>query len=109
MSERDSLADLELDRTIHERARLMILTHLASSRAAETGFTDLKDELGISAGNLSLQIKNLEEAGYLIVSKSYRDNKPYTGIRLSFEGKRALETYLGELEVIVSRLKGGRA
>lgn len=103
-----SLNSLELDKTIHEKARLMILTYLASSREVETGFTELKESLGFSAGNLSVQLKTLESARYITIEKGYRENRPHTGIRLTAAGKKALEGYLAELEVIVASLKGGR-
>lgn len=101
------LAALDLDKIIHERSRLMVLTYLASSDRAETGFTELRDELGMSAGNLSVQLKTLEEAGYVQIEKRFVDNKPYTGVRLTSRGQSALTNYLGELEVIVSSLRGG--
>ena len=101
------IADLGLDRIVHERARLMILTHLASSEDAETGFTELKSDLGLSAGNLSVQLKTLEEAGYVNIAKSFKDNKPWTGIALTVEGKKAIEAYVCDLEVIVASLRGG--
>jgi DNA-binding MarR family transcriptional regulator len=101
-----ALAGLDLDRIIHERARLVILTYLASSEDAETGFSELKSELGFSAGNLSVQLKTLEEAGYVRIEKRFVDNKPFTGVRLSVKGEKALSAYLAELEVIVASLKG---
>jgi DNA-binding MarR family transcriptional regulator len=105
MSGKRELGALELDRTIHEKARLMILAFLSSSGEPETGFTELRDALALSAGNLSIQLKNLEEAGYVGTEKGYRDNKPYTGVRLTASGRRALGAYLAELEVIVASLK----
>ena len=103
------LADLDLDKVIHERARLMILTYLASSESAQTGFTELRDELRISAGNLSVQLKTLEEAGYVQIEKRFVANKPYTGVALTASGQKALTAYLGELEVIVASLRGSPA
>jgi DNA-binding MarR family transcriptional regulator len=100
------LGGLELDRLIHEKSRLMILAFLSSRAEPETGFTELRDELSLSAGNLSVQLKNLEEAGYLQTEKSFRDNKPYTGVRLTSRGRRALDCYLADLEVVVASLKG---
>ncbi len=105
MSGREGLGSLELDRLIHEKARLMALTYLASSEEPETGFTELRDALGLSAGNLSVQLKNLEEAGYVSMAKSFRDNKPYTAVSLTVAGRKALESYLAELEVIVASVK----
>jgi DNA-binding MarR family transcriptional regulator len=108
MSPPDGLVSLELDKIIHEKARLKILTYLASSQETETGFTELRDALGFSSGNLSVQLKTLENAKYVASEKGYRDNRPYTGIRLTSAGKKALEGYLSELEVIVASLKGVR-
>jgi len=102
------LADLDLDKVIHERARLMLLTYLASSERAQTGFTELRDELRMSAGNLSVQLKTLEEAGFVRIEKRFVDNKPYTGVSLTVQGQKALSDYLEELEVIVASLKGRR-
>ena len=106
MSGPSDLAGLELDRTIHEKARLMILAFLSSRSEPETGFTELRDALEMSAGNLSIQLRNLEEAGYVGIEKGYRDNKPYTGVRLAASGRRALESYIAELEVVIASLKG---
>jgi DNA-binding MarR family transcriptional regulator len=103
------LAGLDLDKVIHERARLMLLTYLASSDKAQTGFTELRDELRMSAGNLSVQLKTLEEAGYVRIDKRFVENKPYTGVALTAKGQRALSDYLGELEIIVASLRGSPA
>jgi len=85
----------------------MVLTYLASSDRTETGFTELRDELGMSAGNLSVQLKTLEEAGYVRIGKRFVENKPYTGVALTARGQLALSEYLSELEIIVASLKGG--
>jgi DNA-binding MarR family transcriptional regulator len=108
-SPRAGIGRLDLDKVIHERARLMVLTYLASSDRAETGFTELRDELGFTAGNLSVQLKTLEEAGYIMSVKRFVGNKPFTGLSLTVEGEKALAAYLNELEVIVASLKGGGA
>jgi DNA-binding MarR family transcriptional regulator len=100
------LADLDLDKVIHEKARLMLLTYLASSENVQTGFTELRDELRMSAGNLSVQLRTLEEAGYVQIDKRFVANKPFTGVSLTARGHRALSDYLGELEVIVASLRG---
>lgn len=101
------LSGLGLDRVIHERARLVLLTYLASTDRAETSFTELKEELGFTAGNLSVQLRTLEEAGYVRIDKRFVAHKPYTGVRLTVKGEKAISTYLGELEVIVAGLRGG--
>ena len=87
----------------------MLLTYLASSDKVETPFTELRDELRLSAGNLSVQLKTLEEAGYVRIDKRFVENKPYTGVALAAKGQRALSDYLGELEVIVASLRGSPA
>jgi len=106
MKGKRSLDGVELDRVIHERTRLMILTHLASSDEAETGFTSLRDALGLSAGNLSIQLRTLEEAKYVVITKQFRNNKPWTGVSLTAQGRRAIQAYLADLEVIVASLRG---
>jgi len=106
MKEGKGLGGIELDRIVHERARLMILTHLSSSEAAETGFTELKTALGLSAGNLSVQLRTLEEAKYVEIAKRYKDKKPWTGVVLTMEGRKAIESWLRDLEVIVASLRG---
>ena len=102
-----SISGLDLDKVIHERSRLMILTFLASSEAVELGFTELRDSLGFTAGNLSIQLKTLEDAGYLQMSKRFVAKKSFTGVRLTQAGQDALSAYLAELEVIVASLKVG--
>ncbi len=84
----------------------MLLTYLASSDKTETPFTELRDELRLSAGNLSVQLKTLEEAGYVRIDKRFVDKKPSTSVALTFKGQNALSSYLAELEVIVASLRG---
>jgi DNA-binding HxlR family transcriptional regulator len=107
MRKGEDLGKIGLDRVVHERARLMILTRLASSEEAETGFTELKAALGLSAGNLSVQLRTLEEAKYVRINKAFRENKPWTGVSLTVEGKKAIEAYVHDLEFIVASLRGG--
>jgi DNA-binding transcriptional ArsR family regulator len=102
-----SISGLDLDKVIHERSRLMILTFLASSAMGEVGITELRDGLGFSSGNLSVQLKTLEEAGYVRIEKRFVANKSFTGVRLAQAGQDALSAYLAELELIVASLKGG--
>jgi DNA-binding MarR family transcriptional regulator len=101
------LSGLELDRVIHERARLVLLTYLASSDKAETSFTELRDTLALTAGNLSVQLRTLEEAGYVKIEKRFVGNKPFTGVRLTVKGEKAITAYLENLEVILTALRGG--
>jgi DNA-binding MarR family transcriptional regulator len=104
-----AISGLDLDKVIHERSRLRILTFLASSASGEVGFTEVRDALGLTAGNLSVQLRTLEEAGYLRIEKRFVDNKSFTGLRLTPAGEAALTAYLAELEIIVASLKLGVA
>ncbi|HUW68647.1 MAG TPA: transcriptional regulator [bacterium] len=108
MSAQARLSDLDIDKVIHEKARLLVLTYLASSDSPETGFTELRDALLMTSGNLSIQLRTLEVAGYIGITKSYKDNKPYTGIKLSVEGRKALDGYLGTLETILAMARPAR-
>ena len=94
----------DLDRIIHEPARLQIISYLAAG-GQPVIFTDLKEKLGLSAGNLSVQLKRLEEAGYVSISKSFRDNRPLTTVSLTRPGMKALKDYIGGLELMIERLK----
>lgn len=90
------------DKIIHERARLRILVYLASSLSTAVGFTELKENLGMTAGNLSTQISTLQESGYIQVKKQFIEKKPNTSIMLTAEGKQALETYLADIETLLA-------
>jgi DNA-binding MarR family transcriptional regulator len=94
-----------LDKVIHERARLIILAYLSSSGQSSVGFIELREKLGLSAGNLSIQLRNLESAGYAKIEKSFIDNKPNTRVSLTAKGSRALRGYLAEMEMLIGRLK----
>lgn len=93
------------EKIIHERARLRILVYLASSPETEVGFPVLKQDLDMSAGNLSIQLKTLEEVGYIKLTKSFKGRKPYTGIRLSAQGEGALNRYLDEMESMLNAVR----
>ncbi len=82
---------LELDRVIHEPARLVILTVLASAEQVEFKF--LETTTGLSKGNLSSHTTKLEQAGYLEVLKAFRGRVPVTSFKITDAGKEALETY----------------
>ncbi len=94
-----------LDKIIHEQSRLKILTLLAGSDQKETGFTELQTRLELSSGNLSVQLKKLSEAGYVAIKKSFKDNKPYTGVSISRKGLAALEGYVDEMEGPIRELR----
>jgi DNA-binding MarR family transcriptional regulator len=89
----------DLDRVIHERIRLGIVSALAANESLT--FADLKGILQATDGNLSVHARKLEEAGYVTVTKGYEEKKPRTEFRLSARGRRALENYLAQMESIL--------
>lgn len=82
---------LDLDRLVHEPARLAILTVLAA--ADEVQFKFLEEALGLTRGNLSSHVSKLEDAGYLTVTKAFEEKLPVTSYRITARGRKALETY----------------
>ena len=89
-----------LDRVIHERARLGLLTSLASHRDG-LPFGDLKQLCGLTDGNLSRHLQVLQESGLVEVSKSFVHNKPQTLCRITPQGRDRFLEYLGVLEDVV--------
>ena len=103
----DERRPLELDKIIHERARLMILTYLAGLEGRSlASFQEIKDALDLSSGNLSVQLRNLEQAGDIAIEKRFEDNRPVTEARLTQEGQKALTQYLDEMERIIQAARG---
>lgn len=94
---------LQLDRVIHEKGRLAIMSMLAAS--PELSFTDLRDALEMTDGNLTTHIRTLQEAGYVSVSKSYKKNRPLTTCSLTTAGKKVFANYVNLLEQIVQQNK----
>lgn len=90
---------LELDRLIHERVRLGIVSSLAVNGSLT--FTDLRDLLGITDGNLKSHASKLEDAGYIECTKSYEGRTQKTEYTLTRTGRRELEAYLGHMEAII--------
>jgi len=93
----------QLDRVIHEKGRLPIMSLLAT--APELSFTDLRDTLKMTDGNLSMHIKTLQEAGFVSVTKSFRQQRPLTTCALTVAGRRAFAEYIDLLEEIVRQAK----
>ncbi|WP_125256213.1 winged helix-turn-helix domain-containing protein [Brevundimonas fluminis] len=91
-----------IDEVIHGRMRLGIMVYLADAETAE--FTELKTVLEATQGNLSVHLKKLEEAGYVSISKSFRDNKPLTRASITPAGRKAFAAYLEALGGLI----GGR-
>ncbi len=89
----------QLEKVIHERGRMGIMSLLAAS--PELSFTDIKQMLEMTDGNLSVHLRTLQQAGYVQVSKTFARNRPLTTCRLTSEGKTAFERYIGLLERIV--------
>jgi DNA-binding MarR family transcriptional regulator len=94
---------LQLDRVIHEKGRLVIMSMLAASPALS--FTDLRDALKMTDGNLTTHIRTLQEAGYVSVTKSFKHNRPLTTCALTAEGKKAFAGYINLLAEIVQQTK----
>lgn len=94
----------QLDRVIHEKGRLPIVSLLAAS--PELSFTELRDALAMTDGNLSVHIKTLQEAGFVSVTKSYRNQRPLTTCALTPEGRKAFANYIDLLEQIVRQARG---
>ncbi len=89
----------ELNRLIHERMRLGIMSALAVHDFLS--FQELKDVLNATDGNLSVHARKLEEAGYLTCTKTFVGRMPKTEYRLSGEGRDQLEDYLGHMESLI--------
>jgi len=94
----------DLDRVIHERMRLGIISALAANE--KLSFSDLKRLLNTTDGNISVHARKLEEAGYLTCEKSFRGRVPLTEYAITREGKRALERYLNHMEALIKAMKG---
>lgn len=94
-----------IDKIIHERARLLILTYLASNERQEISFNELQEKLDFTSGNLSIQLKKLKEVKYLEINKTFKNNKPYTTIQVTPEGTEALNKYIEEMEGIIHALR----
>jgi DNA-binding MarR family transcriptional regulator len=94
---------LQLDRLIHEKGRLAIMSLLAAT--PELSFTELRGELKMTDGNLTTHIRTLQEAGYLSVTKSYRNNRPHTTCALTPDGHKAFREYIDLLEQIVRQTR----
>jgi DNA-binding HxlR family transcriptional regulator len=94
---------VELDRLIHGRVRLGIVSALAVNDSLS--FNELKELLETSDGNLSVHARRLEDAGYLSCSKSFEGRVPHTEYRLTLAGKRALEKYIDHMEALIHRVR----
>lgn len=94
----------ELDKIIHERVRLGIISALAANDALS--FTDLKNLLNTTDGNVSVHARKLEEAGYLTCEKSFKGRVPLTEYRITAAGREALDRYLNHMEALINAMRG---
>ena len=92
----------EIDRTIHEPARLLVLALLYVVESAD--FTFLMNQTGLTWGNLSAHMSKLEEAGYIQVEKSFKERKPYTLLRLTEDGRVAFRAYRLKMKQVLDDL-----
>jgi DNA-binding MarR family transcriptional regulator len=96
-------AFLQLDRVIHEKGRLAIMSMLAAT--PELSFTELRDALSMTDGNLTTHIRALQQEGYIAVAKSYQHKRPLTTCSLTVAGRKAFAAYIDLLEQIVRQNK----
>ena len=92
-----------LDKVIHEKGRMAIMSMLAAS--VELSFTELRDALGMTDGNVTTHIRTLQKAGYVAVAKCFQDKRPLTTCTLTAAGRKAFGAYVGLLEGIVKSAK----
>ncbi len=94
----------DFDAVIHERVRLAMVAALAAT--PEMSFSELKAALAVTDGNLSAHARALEDAGYIAVSKTFRERRPHTALRLTPRGREAFGRYLEALRRIVEQGAG---
>jgi DNA-binding MarR family transcriptional regulator len=94
---------LQLDRVIHEKGRLAIMSMLAASPMLS--FTEMRDALNMTDGNLTTHIRTLQETGFVSVTKSFQNNRPLTTCSLTAAGKKAFTSYIDLLEQIIRQNK----
>lgn len=100
---RDAGAVLQLDRMIHEKGRLALMSLLAASPSLS--FTELRDLARMTDGNTTTHLRILHEAGYVAMTKVFQKGRPLTTFSLTATGKRAFQSYLDLLERIVRENK----
>ena len=93
----------QLDKVIHEKSRMAIMSMLAA--APEMSFTELRDTLNMTDGNLITHIRTLQKAGYVSVAKSFQENRPLTTCSLTSDGQAAFSGYVNLLEGIVKEAR----
>lgn len=101
-NDKDLQSIANLDRTIHSPARLMILAYLAAVDSAD--FIFLMKQVDLTRGNLSSHLNTLEEAGYINIQKEFVEKVPRTLIRLTNEGRDAIQNYREQMRTIIDTL-----
>ncbi len=91
----------DLDPLLHSQLRLGIISLLISVESAE--FTFLKDKTNSTAGNLSVQLEKLSEAGYITIEKSFRGKRPLTTCKITKQGLKAFEEYVNTLKQYIGK------
>lgn len=92
----------DIDQVIHSSARLMILVHLYVVESLDYVF--LKNQTGLSWGNMATHLNKLEQAGYISVKKGYKGKKPHTMIRLTPQGREAFRDYKRSMQHVLDDL-----
>ena len=93
----------DLDPILHSQLRLSIVSTLMT--VDEANFNFIKDTTNATSGNISIQIKKLEEAGYIEVKKSFKNNYPNTTLSITDKGREAFETYVNDLKKYINPVK----
>jgi len=93
----------DLDKVIHERMRLGITSALAANE--RLSFTELKNLLDTTDGNISVHARKLEDAGYITCEKSFKGRMPLTEYKITRDGRKALERYLDHMEALITSMK----
>jgi DNA-binding transcriptional ArsR family regulator len=92
----------DIDKMIHEPARLMIMSYLYVVESAD--FVFLRNQTGLTDGNLSSHLSKLESAGYVVIEKKFKGKKPQTMLKLSAEGREAFGLYRKKMEQVLGGL-----
>ncbi len=95
----------QLDKIIHDRTRLGIVSALAANE--KLSFTELKNLLNTTDGNISVHARKLEDAGYLVCEKSFKGRTPLTEYSITGDGRLALERYLDHMEALIAAMRRG--
>ena len=92
-----------LDKIIHDRTRLGMISALAANE--KLSFSELKNLLNTTDGNISVHARKLEDAGYLVCEKSFKGRTPLTEYKITTAGRAALESYIGHMEALISAMR----